>query len=357
MPLPDGVRSEHVQTARLKIHVLRSGPDDGVPLLLIHGNVSSSRFWAELMAALPAELSVIAPDLRTYGATEPKPVDATRGVRDFADDIGALLDTLQLGTPGRPVHVVGWSVGGGVAMQLMLDRSPGLASVTLIAPMSPYGFGGVRPDGTLVWPDGAGAGGGLANPDFVARLGARDLSDDAETSPRNIMKAFYFHPSFALPAAREDAYVQAMVSTRVGQGFYPGDSVPSDHWPYVAPGVTATNNAISGRYADTTGIVDVFPKPPVLWVRGADDLIVSDHSMFDAGALGAMGVIPGWPGAEVFPPQPMVTQTRRVLERYQAAGGAFREEVFERCGHGPHVEHPDRFLELLLEHVRAAEEG
>lgn len=352
MQLPDGVRSTRVRTARLDTHLLERGARDGVPLLLIHGNVSSGRFYAELMGRLPENVWAFAPDLRSYGASEPLPVDATRGLRDFADDVGALLDELAVGTAERPVHVVGWSVGGGVAMQLTLDRPSGIASLTLEAPMSPFGFGGTRDlDGRRCFEDGAGAGGGLANPDFVARLKANDRSDDAETSPRRILRAFYVHADFRFDPALEDAYVDAMLAMQVGDGCYPGDATPSPNWPGVAPGRTGTNNAVSGTYADVSGLVDIAPKPPILWIRGADDQIVADRSMFEAGTLGALGMIPGWPGNDRFPPQPMVGQTRAVLDRYVANGGEAREVVLEPCGHSPHLEHPERFLELLLEQL------
>jgi pimeloyl-ACP methyl ester carboxylesterase len=93
------------------------------------------------------------------------------------------------------------------------------------------------------------------------------------------------------------------------------------------------------------------PKPPILWVRGADDQIVSDNSLFDFGTLGALGAIPGWPGNDVYPPQPMVSQTRAVLERYAAHGGSFREEVFADTGHTPFIERPEAFLEHFLAHL------
>lgn len=86
------------------------------------------------------------------------------------------------------------------------------------------------------------------------------------------------------------------------------------------------------------------PKPPVLWVYGADDQIVSDTSLSEAGYLGKLGLLPGWPGEDVYPPQPMVGQTRAVLERYAAAGGRYREVRFEECGHTPYIEHPERFM-------------
>ena len=57
--------------------------------------------------------------------------------------------------------------------------------------------------------------------------------------------------------------------------------------------------------------------------------------------------MPGWPGDEVAPPQPMIEQTRAVFERY----GDYREVVFEDCGHSAHLEHPERFSAELLQHI------
>jgi pimeloyl-ACP methyl ester carboxylesterase len=80
-------------------------------------------------------------------------------------------------------------------------------------------------------------------------------------------------------------------------------------------------------------------------------VIVSDTSLFDLNHLGALGVIPGWPGADVAPAQPMIAQTRAVLDRYADNGGDYREAVFEECGHSPHLEHPERFVAELVVHV------
>ena len=50
----------------------------------------------------------------------------------------------------------------------------GLATLTLLAPMSPFGFGGTRDaEGTPCYADFAGSGGGTAAPDFVKRVAAR----------------------------------------------------------------------------------------------------------------------------------------------------------------------------------------
>jgi len=275
-------------------------------------------------------------------------------VRDFSDDLRAFLTAIGVGTPERPVHLVGWSVGGGVLMQLAIDDATGLASLTLEAPMAPYGFGGTKDvQGTPCFPDWAGTGGGTANPQFVERLGAKDRTADDDASPRSILRTYYVKPPFSLPQAVEDAYVSAMVAIQVGEDHYPGDMTPSDNWPTVSPGTRGINNAIAGKWCDLSAFSDIEPKPPVLWIRGADDQVVSDTSLFDFGFLGQLGAVPGWPGEQVYPPQPMIGQTRAVLDAYAASGGSVTEEVLDECGHGPHLEHPDRFLELLQAQIGA----
>ncbi|SDS40411.1 alpha/beta hydrolase [Agrococcus carbonis] len=346
--LLDGIVQEAVTTDRLTASVLRRTPEGavGAPIVLIHGNVSSSLFFQPLMLALPRE--TVAIDLRGYGDSETLPVDATRGLGDFADDVASVLDALGL----TDVHIVGWSMGGGVVMQLMLDRPGLIRSATLIAPVPPQGFG-TRLDGSLCTPDGAGTGGLGANPDFIARLAAGDTTDDEPTSPRSVFRSSYVAPGFS--DGREDLWVESMLSTKTGEGNQPGDGVASDSWPGFAAGGRGVLNTMSAVHLDLTGIVDLERKPSILWVRGAHDAIVGDESFFDFNTLGKHGVVPGWPGEEAAPPQPMIAQTRAVLDEYAANGGAYREEVFEDAGHSPHIEDPERFERLLLEHVAAAD--
>src|SRR6266545_3968705 len=100
---------------------------------------------------------------------------------------------------------------------------------------------------------------------------------------------------------------------------------------YTGPAVNAAIVAHVRRF------ITAAHKPPVLWVRGANDQIVSDSSLFEFGTLGKLGAVPGWPGEEIYPPQPMVGQTRAVLGQYAANGGAYREAVLDGCGHSPYV--------------------
>jgi pimeloyl-ACP methyl ester carboxylesterase len=353
LDLPDGVRAREVRTSRLCVRMLEPADaddrSDAEPFLLLHGNVSSAAFWVELLRDLPPRFRPIAPDLRGYGGTQPLPVDATRGLRDWADDVLALADALGL----ESFHLMGWSMGGGVAMQVLLDAPERVRSLVLQAPVSPFGFGGTRgDDGQLLAPDGVGSGGGCANPRFVELLAAGDTGTEDPTSPRNVLRAFYVAGHRVLD--REDLYVDSMLTTRTGEDHYPGDSVPSPQWPGVAAGGRGVLNTMAPTVCRLDGIVDVEPKPRVLWVRGDADAIVSDTSAFDLAQLGALGAVPGWPGADACPAQPMVSQTRAVLDAYAKAGGTYRELVLPGVGHSPHLEAPDAVREAIVEHLTSA---
>ncbi len=56
IPTLPGIASQMVDTPRLRIHILTSGPADGTPVVFIHGNNSSATFWEETMLALPPGL-------------------------------------------------------------------------------------------------------------------------------------------------------------------------------------------------------------------------------------------------------------------------------------------------------------
>lgn len=344
-----GILERRVTTPRMTANLLErpadATADDAGTVVFVHGNVSSSLFWQPMMLALPDGIRAIAVDLRGFGGSEALPVDATRGVRDFSDDVASVIDELGLGA----VHLVGWSLGGGVVMQLLLDRPELVASLTLVATVSPYGFGGTAADGSLLTPDAAGTGGGGANPDFVARLARGDRGGEPG-SPRAVYRSTYVAPGFE--SEHEDIWVESMLTTATGVDNYPGDFSPSEGWPGSAPGGRGVLNSLAPTVFNTTGIVDLEPKPPILWIHGAQDAIVGDASFFDLNQLGKAGIIPGWPGDEIASPQPMIAQTRAVLDRYSAAGGHVTELELENCGHSPHLERPDEFREALLAHIR-----
>jgi pimeloyl-ACP methyl ester carboxylesterase len=340
-----------VPTARLQQHVYTCGPADGIPVVFLHGNFSAALYWEETMLALPAGYRGIAPDLRGYGWTEAKPIDSTRGMRDWSDDLAALLAALQI----KQAHFVGWSMGAGVLYRFITDYPGQALSLTLVCPVSPYGFGGTKgADGQPCYSDFAGSGGGVVNPVFVQRIQAGDRGTDDPNSPRNVINAFYYQTPFR--AAREEDFLTAALMEKTGADAYPGDFVPSANWPNVAPGVKGPVNCWSPKYLanDVTELLSIQAKPPILWVRGAVDMIVADNSMFDFGALGKLGFIPGWPGEAVYPPQPMIAQLRAVFEQYAAHGGRYTEQVIAAAAHSPHIEHPAEFNALFHAFLKQA---
>lgn len=339
-----------------RVHVLAGGDRHGPVVCLVHGNLSSSRFFDPLAAALPPSWHVLVPDLRGFGRSDPAPVDATKGVRDFADDIDRVLSDPALEPTGRRVHLVGWSMGGGVVMQYAIDHPDRVASVTLIAPLSPFGFGGTADvEGTLCNKDAAGTGAGTVAAELVRRLLDGDRTADSAFSPRSVLRSLYLRPPFLLSQALEDLFVDEILSAALGDDNYPGTQQSSDHWPGVAPGARGVANAMSPLYCNLSAFADVVAARPVLWVHGTDDLIVSDQSMLDIGHLGAIGAVPDWPGADAYPAQPMVSQTRAILRRGEERGGTVVESLFTECGHSPHLEHRDRFAQVFIPFVSAAE--
>ncbi|KUJ65308.1 alpha/beta hydrolase [Streptomyces albus subsp. albus] len=341
----DRLRTRRIPTDRLTVQITETAREEGEPVVFVHGNVSSAAFWRTTLPLLPERYRPIAPDLRGFGGTDPLPIDATRGLRDHVDDLAALLAALGVDR----AHLVGWSMGGGVVMQYLREHPAAVRSLTLVNPVSPYGFGGTHgEDGILNCADGAGSGAGTANPEFVSRLARGDRGEDSPLSPRSVLAACYVRPP--LRPAHEDEYVEAMLTTRTGDDHYPGDSTASDAWPGVAPGARGVLNSLSPLHFRLDDLHLVEPKPPVLWIRGEDDVIVSDGSMFDLAHLGAIGAVPGWDGT---PAQPMVAQTRRVLARYAAAGGAVREVAVPGAGHAVHLERPEAFGTALREVLSA----
>lgn len=348
VPTLPNIDAKGVTTTRLRTRVLFSGPEQGPAVLFLHGNITSATWWEETMLALPHGYRGIAPDQRGFGEADPdKKIDATRGMRDLADDAVALLDSLGI----ERAHIVGNSMGGSVVWRLLMNCPARLLSVTLVAPGSPYGFGGTKDvRGTPCFEDFAGSGGGLTNPELIKLIQTGDRSLESQFSPRAALRALVYKPPF-IPE-REEALLSATLQTHTGPQDLPGDAVKSPNWPFVSPGVWGMANAAAPKYAGDVGSLTIIePKPSILWIRGSHDLAVSDAAASCPGALGAAGMIPGWPGAEIFPPQPMLGQTRAVLDSYAAAGGTYQEVVIEDTGHVPFIEKPEEFNKLFHPHI------
>jgi len=321
-------------------------------VVLVHGNLSSSLIWEDLMPGVPEVFDVVAPDLRGFGDSGRMPVDATRGLGDFATDVLELLASLRYDS----YVLVGHSMGGGVVLQALLEapRSVKVEKVVLVDPVSPYGFGGTKDEfGTPCYDDYAGSGAGLVvkyNPDFIKFLKARYTGTDHPSAPANVARTF-FADDYVVSENLMDKLLEMLFSAEVGEGNYPGDYVESPNWPYVAPGSRGVLNAMSPKYLRLRGILNLASKPPILWIHGTKDMIVSDNSPLDIAVLGLAGYIPGYPGPDKFPPQPMIRQIRSFLDEYASRSGTYERVFIEGAGHTPFIEKPKEFMRKFTDFI------
>lgn len=100
-------------------------------IILLHSGGSSSAQWEKIAEALPAGLSIIAPDLIGFGDTEPWPVPGA-----LTHDLQADLTAAVIGAAGfKAVHVVGHSYGGGTAIRLAVRHPEMVRSLVFIEPI------------------------------------------------------------------------------------------------------------------------------------------------------------------------------------------------------------------------------
>jgi pimeloyl-ACP methyl ester carboxylesterase len=86
----------------------------GRPMILLHGGLGSGEMFGPILPTLADHHQVIAVDLQGHGRTAD--IDRPLDIRLMADDVAALIDHLGLRKP----DVVGYSLGGGVALQVAI---------------------------------------------------------------------------------------------------------------------------------------------------------------------------------------------------------------------------------------------
>ncbi len=111
----------------IEIHYIDKGR--GEVVFLIHGNFSSSAWWKYTLDIMKDEYRFIAPDLRGRGATRGTSGGYT--IEMLADDLFSLVSEV---CDGDPVHLVGHSLGGNVALQYALEHVEKVKSIILLNP-------------------------------------------------------------------------------------------------------------------------------------------------------------------------------------------------------------------------------
>lgn len=123
---------EHIRTPLLSVAYEQSGPNDGVPVLLLHGFPYSPASYDEVAAIINAAgYRTIVPYLRGYGSTRFLSDDTMRSGQQAAlgQDLLDLMDALEI----EKAVVAGYDWGGRaacIASALWPERIQGLVSCT-----------------------------------------------------------------------------------------------------------------------------------------------------------------------------------------------------------------------------------
>ncbi|SEI80524.1 Pimeloyl-ACP methyl ester carboxylesterase [Bhargavaea ginsengi] len=246
----------------------RERPGGDEVIVLVHGNMTSSKHWDILIDALDPMYTVIAPDLRGFGESSYN--KRITSIRDFSEDLHDF--TQQLGL--EKFSLAGWSTGGAVAMQFTADHPDPVQKLVLLASASTrgYPFYGVKPDGS---PD----------PEKRLRTIEEIEADPAKTKPmqelydtknRDGLKAVWnaaIYTKRQPDPERYDMYVDDMLTQRNLADVY--------H----ALNTFNISNAHNGLTEGTDQAKDI--RIPVLVLRGDRDLVVTkemaDEIMADLG--------------------------------------------------------------------------
>ena len=130
---PAPVKSGHIEAGGIRYYYEVYG--EGEPLLLLHGGLMSTELFGPVLAKLAESRRVIGVDLHGHGRT----ALGTRKISlvDIGRDLGVVLQKLGL----RQVDAMGYSFGGGAALQLAMQHPALVRRLVIVsAPYARNGF-------------------------------------------------------------------------------------------------------------------------------------------------------------------------------------------------------------------------
>lgn len=207
------VRDEHrrpwpgreVASGGVTLHVRETPGPDGTPAVYVHGLSGSATNWTDLAGLLATRAAGTAVDLPGFGLTRPAPT------ADFTPSGHADALLCFLAGQGRPVHLIGNSLGGAIALMVAARRPELVRTLTLVSPAMPDR----RPDPRRV-----------SDPRMVlamvpGRLGRRARAELAAVTYRqraeNVMRLCFGDPGLA--TERRLAEAAAEIEARAHQSW------------------------------------------------------------------------------------------------------------------------------------------
>lgn len=125
-----------VTAGGVSLHVRETPGTGDTDAVYVHGLAGSATNWTDLAGLLGSRAPGLAVDLPGFGLSEPT------ATRDFTPDGMADALLCWLAGRGRPVHLVGNSLGGLISMTVAVRRPELVRSLTLVSPAMPD----LRPD-------------------------------------------------------------------------------------------------------------------------------------------------------------------------------------------------------------------
>ncbi|MDQ0465003.1 pimeloyl-ACP methyl ester carboxylesterase [Caulobacter ginsengisoli] len=250
------------------------GPADGAPVLLLHGGGQTRHAWGATARMLAERgYHAIAMDLRGHGDSGWSP-EGDYGLMTFGADVSAAIESI-----GRPVVLVGASLGGMASLLASAKAAPGQVRALILVDITPV----PRPSGA----DGirgfmSASPNGFADLDEVADAVAAYLPHRRRPSdPRGLMKnlrerdgRLYWHwdPAFI-------------------EGTFQDRSLTTNAMAEGARAITAPTLLVRGENSELVGPEDVvafrqiMPHAEIITVPGARHMVAGDQNTEFGAAL------------------------------------------------------------------------
>jgi pimeloyl-ACP methyl ester carboxylesterase len=120
----------------ITMNVALAGPEDAMPVILVHGFPESHRTWREIAARLSDRFRLVMPDLRGFGDSD-RPQDVQAYATDtLIADIFALADALEIDR----FALVGHDWGGAIAWAAALRGNPRIERLAIVNSPHPLIF-------------------------------------------------------------------------------------------------------------------------------------------------------------------------------------------------------------------------
>lgn len=140
--------SQRVDVGDVTLHVIFAGPEDGVPIILMHGFPEFWFAWRQQIAILAqAGFRVAAPDLRGYNRSDKPAGIESYTQRAYASDILGLMDSQGWQSANIAAH----DIGAGVAWRMIFENADRVRTAVIFSISHPLAFEAVGNDSDISW--------------------------------------------------------------------------------------------------------------------------------------------------------------------------------------------------------------